>query len=283
MTEEVSAFGNLAEAANPASPVTGLHITEQEYEVFKEDFKKCDTSGNGFITRNEVKNLVKIQVTDGKDGAIDKIIEEFDYNEDGHISVDEYLNCILGKGWVVSNNPPLPGQEAVDAVGAMREKFDAIDKDASGFVDAAELGEALKEAEFKDMLEKSGIYTAWVDGAIYQLETGAADKKVTWNEFLAKVGTPAQIQVKQDVRAKFDAIAGADGKVSRRELSKALKQDKHLIRKIKDTHPIVSIWAHGDANSTGIDLKGRKWLMDKLDMNDDGKLSFEEFDDLLSA
>ena len=144
-------------------------------------------------------------------------------------------------------------------------------------------------------------HTGWLDGCLLQLETGVADKKITWKEFKEKVQTPEQQELKHGLRAKFDEIgkqafvitpqptsmsrvsdANKTGKVSKRELAEALRSDKLLISKVKDSYPIVALWAH-PAIPTGIDVKGRDYVMSRMDVNGDGYLTWEEFDNLIGA
>ena len=131
------------------------------------------------------------------------------------------------------------------------------------------------------MLEKSGIYTGWADGAMLQLQTGMNDSKLTWKEFKAKVSTPEQASAKAALRAKFDEVdANGTGNVGKKELSKALREDKVLLTQIAETHPVLACWVEP---FNGVSKAGRDYLMDRMDDNKDGVLTFDEFEDLLEA
>ena len=57
----------------------------------KEGFESLDTDGNGVLDKEELKNLeLAANFQDGIQGFID----EFDANEDGMISCEEFQECI---------------------------------------------------------------------------------------------------------------------------------------------------------------------------------------------
>merc|ERR1711865_1143077 len=242
----ISAFGDLAaNAGAKEAACTGERITTKVHNEFKKDFASFDKNSSGFLDMNEVSEMVKLQSGSAPSStALDQMMAQFDTNADGAINLDEYLNVIFGKGWSVGTPLVTIKPSAVDAAAGLRAKFDSIDKDKTGSIDAAEFAKALADdANFRAMLEKSGIYTGWADGAMLQLQTGMNDSKLTWKEFKAKVSTPEQASAKAALRAKFDEVdANGTGKVGKKQLSKALREDKVLLTQIAETHPVLACW-----------------------------------------
>ena len=91
---------------------------------------------------NEVSEMVKLQSGSAPSStALDQMMAQFDTNADGAINLDEYLNVIFGKGWSVGTPLVTIKPSAVDAAAGLRAKFDSIDKDKTGSIDAAEFGD----------------------------------------------------------------------------------------------------------------------------------------------
>jgi Ca2+-binding EF-hand superfamily protein len=63
-----------------------------------EEFKKLDADNTGFLDRNEVKRSLKelYDAIDLKltDADVDNLIKRVDKNNDGKISIDEFINLI---------------------------------------------------------------------------------------------------------------------------------------------------------------------------------------------
>ena len=58
-------------------------------------FAACDIDKNGFITRNEFKNLLKEYGFFATDEEISWLIERYDKNCDGRISYSEFIEEIM--------------------------------------------------------------------------------------------------------------------------------------------------------------------------------------------
>lgn len=175
-------------------------------------------------------------------------------------------------------------QSDIDAAETLRAKFDSLDKDGSGSVDVEELTAALKDKELVKMLDDSGLYTGCQPNFIMlQIETGAKDKKITWAEFKQTVKTPVQAEAIKALQATFNEHDhDKSGTVSQNELLKALKSDKILIAKLRKAYPLLASY-FDPHNKTGMNRNGRSFVFNKLDMNKDGKLTWQEFDDILHA
>ena len=90
----------------------------------------------------EVSEMVKLQSGSAPSStALDQMMAEFDFNADGAIDIDEYLNVIFGKGWSVGTPIVTVKPSAVDAAAGLRAKFDSIDKDKTGSIDPSEFGD----------------------------------------------------------------------------------------------------------------------------------------------
>ena len=62
------------------------------YEEILEAFKEYDTNGDGFITTEEMKDVIsKSTYVSDKDAEVRKCIEDMDANRDGKISYAEFL------------------------------------------------------------------------------------------------------------------------------------------------------------------------------------------------
>lgn len=60
-------------------------------------FQACDADKNGYITRDELKNILKEYGFYGTDEEISWLIDRYDKNHDGRISYSEFIDEILPK------------------------------------------------------------------------------------------------------------------------------------------------------------------------------------------
>lgn len=60
--------------------------------AIKDIFKKFDTDGDGVISKDELKRIVRAISKDFSDGAVDALLEASDTNKDGFIQYEEFLN-----------------------------------------------------------------------------------------------------------------------------------------------------------------------------------------------
>ena len=68
--------------------------------LIKEEFKKMDQNGDGFISRQELKEIMEKQskIENLNEEDIDGALEEADENQDGQICFQEFVEYII-KYW----------------------------------------------------------------------------------------------------------------------------------------------------------------------------------------
>ena len=63
-----------------------------DYEELMEAFKQYDVNGDGFITSDEIRDVIsKATYVNDKEAEVKKCIEDMDANRDGKISYAEFL------------------------------------------------------------------------------------------------------------------------------------------------------------------------------------------------
>lgn len=65
-------------------------------DLLRDQFKKLDTNNDGFITAEELKKLLLYGEEKLSEEEADSIIVEFDKNRDGRISLEEFLEGVIG-------------------------------------------------------------------------------------------------------------------------------------------------------------------------------------------
>jgi len=75
-------------------------ITSGMAKIYRDDFCKFDKNGNGALDGDEIKELAKFQLGSDDEEQVAKLIRQMDINDDGKITFEEYMDRILGLGWV---------------------------------------------------------------------------------------------------------------------------------------------------------------------------------------
>lgn len=179
--------------------------------------------------------------------------------------------------------PAAPEVSAEDqAVAQLKTLFDTIDMDANKTVDRSELTKVMKNNDkFGALLEQAKMENKDPDVALQQLDTNQ-DGRVSWDEFLAKLKEAATKQVEDtgkveaaeesvEEKAKkrlqdiFNSIdTNSDKMVSKDELAQKLNADEGG----KDE--FINLLTSAGLTTTFA-------VLEQLDTDKDGKVSFEEF------
>jgi len=84
-------------------------LYKEEIAEFKHDFDEIDTDKDGFISGDEVRAMLKLQLErDPTEDEVTAMLTEFDIDKDGKITWDEYMTTICGEGWTEDDPPPRP-------------------------------------------------------------------------------------------------------------------------------------------------------------------------------
>ncbi|TKY54823.1 Calmodulin protein 4 [Spatholobus suberectus] len=154
-------------AAAPSSPRTKAERDVCKKDELRKVFSTFDKNGDGFITKQELRESlrnIRIFMTDGE---VDDIVVKYDSNGDGLIDFEEF--CLLTSECMGGNEG---GDEKEGAIGRegeeeevnnLKEAFDVFDKDNDGLISVEELAlvltslglrEGRKIEECKEMIKK---------------------------------------------------------------------------------------------------------------------------------
>merc|ERR1719310_404277 len=106
---------------------SGVNLTEDQIEEFREAFSLFDKDGDGTITIEELGIVMRSLGRKPTREELEAMIAEVDDDASGRIEFKEFLSLMAAK---------LHEQDSVEE---MREAFMVFDRDKSGKISAAEL------------------------------------------------------------------------------------------------------------------------------------------------
>eukprot|EP00440_Ansanella_granifera_P065714 gb/GFBE01071268.1/.p1 GENE.gb/GFBE01071268.1/~~gb/GFBE01071268.1/.p1 ORF type:complete len:636 (+),score=144.46 gb/GFBE01071268.1/:1-1908(+) len=93
-------------------------LMSASHQRLMETFQKWDATGDGMITREELKAiLIKLDPT-ASDDSVDALFKEADLNQDGRINIQEFVRWITGEEIRIPSRAAQPAQAAPRAAGA---------------------------------------------------------------------------------------------------------------------------------------------------------------------
>ena len=140
-------------------------------------FKIIDENGNKTIDFGEFCKAIKNAGLDIPEDVLQEIFNDFDYDDSGFISYDEFLVKLLGNL-----------NERREAV--VRAAFNKLDIDKSGVVELNEVKSFYNTKNNPQVLSgeinEEQLYSHFIEtfGNHHNLYSGIRDKRVTWKEFL---------------------------------------------------------------------------------------------------
>ena len=115
-------------------------------------FRRLDSSGDGFIDRDELKELIEMLGTTVTEDEVDKALHELDENNDGKVDLKEFTK------WYIKSEMRLKSE--------LKTTFEEFDVDSSGTIDGNELRELLRALGTKvnDMDVQATLEEAHITG-----------------------------------------------------------------------------------------------------------------------
>ncbi|EEA21351.1 hypothetical protein TMatcc_009247 [Talaromyces marneffei ATCC 18224] len=125
-------------------------LTEEQIARFREAFAVFDKDGNGEITADELREVMRSLGQNPTESELQDIVNELDVDRTGTIDFDEFLTMMVHKG------------KATDEEAELRAAFEVFDQDGSGTISADEMrrvmksiGEDLTDAEIEEMIKEA--------------------------------------------------------------------------------------------------------------------------------
>lgn len=102
-------------------------------------FSTFDRNGDGFITRQELRDSLRGIRIFLSEEELDEIVVRSDGNGDGLIDFDEFCKLLEDSSMGVGSD----NQDEGDVEGGLKEAFDVFDKDKDGLISVEELGSVM--------------------------------------------------------------------------------------------------------------------------------------------
>ncbi|XP_052097729.1 calmodulin-A-like [Mytilus californianus] len=125
-------------------------LTPEEVAEFRETFKFFDKDGDGTISVNEIRTVMRSIGQNPTEADVEAILTRYDGDGNGKLDFNEFLGMIVDK----LNNPET---ELLNA-------FKLFDKDGNGFVNVDELkyivthlGDQLTDEEVQEMFDEADL------------------------------------------------------------------------------------------------------------------------------
>ena len=263
-------------------------------KALKKHFDDLDKSGDGDLSKREVKAALASFAKKDKKGTYLKlkelasIFEDMDLDGDGHVSyeeicdyIDERLDTDRSPKKASRRREDDSGDEKADPratfAQALKKHFDDLDKSGDGDLSKREVKEALRSFAKKD---KSGTYPKLKElNALFDAMDLDGDGHVSYDEVceyiderLAGDGEPrrsppkdAKTTFAKALKKHFDDLdKSGDGDLSKREVKAALAS-----------------FAKKDKKGTYLKLKELASIFEDMDLDGDGHVSYEEICDYI--
>ena len=128
------------------------HLTEENISEFREAFELFDKDKDGFITIQELGEIMKNLGQTPNEAELQDMISEVDIDGNGNIDFKEFLGLMARK------------MKDTDTDEELNEAFRVFDRDGNGFITAQELkhvminlGEKIEDTEVEEMIKEADI------------------------------------------------------------------------------------------------------------------------------
>jgi len=218
-------------------------------------FQELDTDKSGFLENAELVAVAEwvmlyfgSKMGEDKDLVMKKILKRIDKNKDGKLDVDEFTQLF---SMVVSR---------ADLVTRAKHKFDELDTDKSGFLEEKEIDQCIMWT--LQAFPNDDDLQTYKKHLLYHIDSNG-DGKLDLGEFVILF---------EDLLVRLELIERARGKFDELDTDKSGQLEKAELDKVADW----VLAAYGERPE--VEIAGFKaTLMKRMDVNQDGKLSLQEF------
>ncbi|EEE59725.1 hypothetical protein OsJ_12163 [Oryza sativa Japonica Group] len=181
-----------------AMRVIAEHLSVEEVEVIKDMFALMDTDNNGRVTLQELKDGLTKVGSKLAEPEMELLMEAADVDGNGYLDYGEFVAVTIHLQRLSNDNH-------------LRTAFLFFDKDGSGYIDRAELADALAD-------DSGHADDAVLDHILREVDTDK-DGRISYEEFVAmmKSGTDWRKASRQYSRERFKTLSNSlikDGSIT---------------------------------------------------------------------
>lgn len=176
LTEFLMSFGDgpgvvPADVINSCVAAVRVRLSDEEISALQDNFRQFDKDEDGFLNRDELKIALRSVICDKFPNLTDSNFEEIitvvlksaDRNGDGKLSLAEFIRSyqedqgVLPAAFVDSGVGKTAREIAPGELTVLQEAFAVLDKNNDGFIDVADLYQALWEMLGSQVQDKGQI------------------------------------------------------------------------------------------------------------------------------
>ncbi|KAK7113110.1 uncharacterized protein [Littorina saxatilis] len=200
---------------------------QQQLEKFKVSFEEADRDKSGFLSFDEVFNIISKNGFKGTKDEAKKLFAQLDVDNDQKLSHDEFTSAMK----------KLPRMTVKEYV--LRKAFKQLDKDDSGTLSRQEIESAAKQEAGLD------ISAGKIADLLVMLSKDTKDNVVDYEEFLSAWGIDQTATVMHHIFKKLDW--DNSGFLTKDEIMKAVEQEHELKLRAAKISDLILAW-HKDAD-----------------------------------
>jgi len=121
-----------SEKSIPSSPTSD---SDAEVKAVKKVFRDWDKDGNGSISKEELKEVMREILGDMSDADLERLMDEADKDRNGTIDLEEFVE------WMMKPASKSQGKAIISYADAFKPIFDVFDRDQTGKITKAEFTE----------------------------------------------------------------------------------------------------------------------------------------------
>ncbi|CAN6292087.1 unnamed protein product [Urochloa humidicola] len=183
-------FSAMNKLKKKAMRVIAEHLSVEEVEVIRDMFALMDVDGDGRVTLQELKAGLKKVGSKLAEPEMELLMEAADVNGNGYLDYGEFVAITIHL-------------QRLSNDGHLRTAFLFFDKDSSGYIERAELADALAD-------ESGHTDEAALNNVLREVDTDK-DGRISFDEFVAmmKAGTDWRKASRQYSRERFKTLSNS--------------------------------------------------------------------------